>query len=262
MELFLYLDRRTFLHRLDPRVKIICLLLLFALALVFNHPLYLLCLLALVLCLGWLGRSLTNIAKIRVLLTLLFLFSSVLWPLFLRTGEPLFKFGFVSPSRRSLLYGLAMGLRLDVMVISGVVFLSTTMVEEFTWGLRKFGLPYPVGFALSMSFRLVPTLVGTGATVAQAQRSRGLDLDLGNIFARVRKHVPLLIPIFFSTVRSTDSLAMALEAKGFGAGRSRVSYLDFRMKFRDYFSVLSFAVLFLVCFYLRLRGIGVILPRI
>lgn len=261
MELFLYLDRRTFLHRLDPRAKMVCLVLLFALALVFNHPLYLLGLLALVLCLGWLGRCLSNLVKIRVLLILLFLFSSVLWPFFLRSEDPLFQFAFIAPSRRSLLYGLAMGLRLNAMVASGVVFLSTTMVEEFTWGLRRLGLPYPVGFALSMSFRLVPTLIGTGATVVQAQRSRGLDLDLGHVFRRMKKHVPLLIPILFSTIRSTDSLAMALEAKGFAAARSRVSYLDFKMRLQDYLSVFSLVILFLSCLYLRLSGIGVVLPR-
>lgn len=262
MELFLYMDRRTFLHSLDPRTKLICLVLLFALALVFNHPLYLFVLLLGVVLVGWLGKSLANLWKMRWLLILLFLFSSILWPVFLRSAEPLFRFGFISPSTESILYGLAMGLRLDVMVISGILFLSTTMIEEFTWGLRKLGLPYPVGFSLSMAFRLVPTLVGTGATVIQAQTSRGLDLDVGSLFARIRKHIPLLIPIFFSTVKSTDSLAMALEAKGFRAMVSRVSYLDFTMKHRDYFSLLSLGFVFLVCLYLRIRGIGVVLPRI
>lgn len=247
---------------LDPRAKMACLLLLFALALVFNHPLYLLGLLAFVVSLAWLGGSLTNLFRVRVLLLLLFLFSSILWPLFLRSDQPLLRFGFISPARESVLYGLAMGLRLNAMVASGVIFLSTTMVEEFTWGLRKFGIPYPVGFALSMSFRLVPTLIGTGSTVAQAQKSRGLDLDTGNMFARAKKHVPLLVPIFFSTIRSTDSLAMALEAKGFSAGRLRVSYLDFRIRLPDYLSVFSLAILLFACLLLRLRGIGVVLPRI
>jgi len=261
MELFLYLDRRTLLHRLDPRAKMACLVLLFALALVFNHPLYLSTLLVIVFSLVWVGRSLINLAKIRVLLLLLFLSSSILWPLFLRSEDALFKFGLISPSRGSLLYGLAMGLRLDAMVASGVVFLSTTMVEEFTWALRRFGLPYPVGFALSMSFRLVPTLIGTGSTVVDAQKSRGLELDLGSIVARLKKHVPLLVPIFFSTIRSTDALAMALEAKGFGARRVDIGYLEFRMRSRDYLAVLSLAALFFGCLLLRLQGVGEVLAR-
>ena len=62
-------------------------------------------------------------------------------------------------------------------------------------------------------------------TIVQAQRSRGHDIDSGNIVARLRKFAPIIIPVFVSTIRSTQVFAMALESKGFGAERQR-TYLQ------------------------------------
>ena len=68
---------------------------------------------------------------------------------------------------------------------TGLIFLSTTRNEELTNGLIRMGCPYPIAFALSTALRLVPTFAGAGATIIQAQVSRGLDLESGNIFSRV-----------------------------------------------------------------------------
>ena len=81
----------------------------------------------------------------------------------------------------------------------------------------RLGMPYRVGFAISTSIRLVPTITSSTMTISQAQRSRGLDLDSGNLIARFRKFLPLLVPVFISAIRTTNIFAMALESKGFGA---------------------------------------------
>ena len=80
---------------------------------------------------------------------------------------------------------MAMGLRLATFVAMGFIFLTTTRNEELTNGLIRMGLPYPVAFALSTALRLVPTFAGAGATIVQAQISRGLDLESGSIFRSV-----------------------------------------------------------------------------
>ena len=127
-----------------------------------------------------------------------------------------------------------MGFRLEAMLISGMIFVSSTKVEEYAYGLRVIGLPFAVSFALSLAFRLVPLFFSRIGTVVQAQQSRGLDLKNGNLFQRARKYVPLLVPIFVYAIRDTDLLSMALESKGFGMKGERTEFLSFPFLWRDY----------------------------
>jgi energy-coupling factor transport system permease protein len=80
---------------------------------------------------------------------------------------------------------------------------------------------------------MVPTIIGTAITVTEAQRSRGLDTESGGPLARLRTYIPLLVPIFLHTLRNTDQLAKALEARGFGARRARTSLLAIGFHARD-----------------------------
>jgi len=91
-----------------------------------------------------------------------------------------------------------------------------------------------VSFSLSLALRMIPTLIETATTVIEAQRSRGLDLRSKNIFTRMKRSIPLLAPIFLTTIRTTNQLAMALEARGFGLSKERTSYQEIGFKRRDY----------------------------
>jgi len=262
MQASVYLDRHTWFHRLDSRAKMAALTSFFVIALAFNHPG---CAVG-----GWVGvvviagasRSLGNLWRIRALLTLLFLFASVLWPLFVTGPTPLFRLGPLAMSRESLMYGLAVGVRLSAMVAAGMVFMSTTMVEEFAHGLRRLGVPFAMSFALAAAVRLVPTFLGSSASVVEAQKSRGLDLESGNIFARLRKHVPVLVPVFVTAIRGTDLTAMALESKGFGAHHRRTYYLELRMRAADWMLVVVALAAAAAAVWARLQGYGEVLPRI
>jgi len=260
--MFIYLDKESFLHRLHPVTKIAGLILLFIWAMVFNHPLYICIVFLMVFFLSILARSLSNFKKFWITLIILAFFSTLLWSFFLRGPTRLFKLGFIQISKESLLYGLAMGIRIDTMIVSGIIFLSTTRTEDFTQGLSTLGLPFPVSFALSLSFRLVPTFSATTSTIIQAQKSRGLDLESGRLLKRIRKHIPLFVPILIHAIRNTDLLAMALESKGFGFKNRRTYYLHFRSTWQDWLSIGILAGLIGFSFYLRLNGHGVILHRI
>jgi energy-coupling factor transport system permease protein len=252
MNLFLYLDRNTWIHRLDPRTKTIGLLIGFGNCLCFNHPLYLGTISLAVLLTALSARALPNFWRLRYILALLVLFSSLLWPFFVKGPTPIWSWGPFALSKESILYGTAMGLRLATFVAMGLIFLSTTRNEELTNGLIRMGLPYPVAFALSTALRLVPTFAGAGATIVQAQVSRGLDLESGSILQRAGKFIPLAVPLFIYAIRHTNLLAMALESKGFSPQAKRTLYYEPHMEWLDYmvlFSLLGFLALLL---YLRL----------
>ncbi len=260
MNLFLYLDRDTWIHRLDPRTKIAGLLIGFVICLCFNHPFYMAVISLGVLSVALSARALPNFWRLRYLLLLLVLFSGALWPFFAKGPTPLWSWGPLKLSKESLLYGMAMGLRLATFVAMGLLFLSTTRNEELTNGFLRMGLPYPIAFALTTALRLVPTFAGAGATIVQAQMSRGLDLESGTIFSRAGKFIPLAVPLFIYAIRHTNLLAMALESKGFSPMSKRTLYYEPHMKRADYAVLLSLLGVLALLLYLRLRlHLGVVL---
>ncbi|MFI5338674.1 MAG: energy-coupling factor transporter transmembrane component T family protein [Candidatus Methylomirabilales bacterium] len=222
MNLFLYLDRDSPVHRLDPRTKILLLLGSFVAAVLFFQPGPLFALLLVLLVYGATGRALQNLRRIWLLLLSIAIVSIVSWSVFARGSPPVFWW----VTWGGFLYGLGAAIKIDSMIIAGLIFLSTTKTEEIVLGLIRLRVPYQAAFAFSLAIRMVPTIIGTAVTVTEAQRSRGLDLTSGGPVARLRKHIPLLVPIFLHTLRNTDQLAKALESRGFGARRERTSYLE------------------------------------
>jgi energy-coupling factor transport system permease protein len=225
---------------------------MFALPFVFLDPLYELGVLALVLFFGYLARALANLGRIWFILLAILVVTTILWSIVGSGRTPLFLF----VEREALLYGFSTALRIIITVIAGMIFLSTTRNEEVAIGLVRLGIPYRFAFAVSTALRLVPTIVATGLTIGQAQRSRGLDLDSGNIIQRIRNHLPLLVPVFVTTVRSTNVFSMALESKGFGASPGRTFYLYTAMGRRDALVLIAFLVLLGGCIALRVAGYG------
>ena len=252
MNLSLYQDKKTWLHRLDPRTKLIGVVLLFALCLCFNHPLYMAAVMFGVLAMVFSSKSQGALWSLRYLMALLVLFSMAMWPFFVPGPTLLLRWHFLEISRESLLYGLAMGLRLATFVMGGLLLLATTRNEEMSSGFIRMGLPYPVAFALATALRLVPTFVGAGATIIQAQISRGLDLESKNILTRLSKFLPLAVPMFISAIRYTNLLSMALESRGFSPAAARTLFYEPRMTGKDWLSLAFLTLLLAVFLYMRL----------
>jgi len=261
MNIFLYLDRNTWIHRLDPRTKLVSMLVLFAICLCFNHPLYMVVISLGIITIAISARALFNFWRIRFILFLLVAFSTIIWPFFVKGSTPWWSWGPFHLSRESLLYGIAVGLRLASFVSIGLILLSTTRNEELTNGLIRMGVPYPVAFAFSTALRLVPTFAGAGATIIQAQMSRGLDLEGGGIFSRVGKFIPQAVPLFLYAIRHTNLLAMALESRGFSPESKRTFYYEPRMGKIDY-GVIGFLMALLGVAVLMRLGLhlGAIIP--
>ena len=241
MDLFLYLDKDTPIHRLDPRTKVLLTVLSFAMALMFRDIPILLGLTTLVLSVGALGGALSNLRRIRGVLIMIALFCLTIWPL--ARGDL---------SLSGVLYGAMIALKTDLMIVAGMIFLSTTRIEEIAEGLVRLGLPYRGAFAFATAIRLVPMIVETSHTIIQAQKSRGLDLDSGNFLERIRRHVPLVIPTLVSLLRSTNVFSMALESKGFGYSSTRTTLLDLRLGANDGIAIVLGLALFAAFLALKL----------
>ncbi len=229
----------TAVHRLDPRTKLALLLAGFIMAILPERPLVAGVAAALVLIHLALARAWGEFYRIRWLLAALFLFSLTVWSLLAQGPTPLVW----RVSRESLAFGAATFLKLGAMMLAGLVLLATTRVEELFVGLVRLRLPYPVAFAFALALRWVPEVYETALRVKEAQEVRGLALREGGPVARLRQYLPLLVPIFLLTLRRTQTMSWALEARGFQAQPARTYLLELRMAPRDWLALALAALL-------------------
>ena len=250
MNLFLYLDHESPVHRLDPRTKLLLLLGSFVAAVLFSRPAPLAWLFLLLLAYGATAGVLGNLWRIWTLLGTIAGITILTWGLAAPGSTPVVW----RLTREGLAFGLAAALKIDGMIVAGLIFLSATRTEEIVLALIRLRVPFQAAFAFSLAIRMVPTILGTALTVTEAQRSRGLDLRRGGPIRRLRSHIPLLVPILLHTLRSTDQLAKALESRGFGATRERGSYLEIGFHGRDAVALLLGSALLAAFIAARVAG--------
>jgi len=238
MNPYLYEPKGTVIHRLDPRTKILILLATFVIALVPSTLPHAFGALALVAIYTTIARSWSVVARIRNFLLIITIFTIIIWGLVPRGGEILWLF----VRKESLIFGVLTAIKINATLIAGIVFLATTRNEEIMLGLVRLGVPYVMCFAFSTALRLVPTFAHTGATVVEAQRSRGLELGTGSLWGRMKAYIPLMAPIFLVSIRNANLMAMALEARGFGVGKKRTFYIQSQMRSRDWIALIIIGV--------------------
>ena len=157
----------------------------------------------------------------------------------------------------SVIYvSFATAYRLIAFLASFSIFFLTTTPEELGMTLTKLRIPYTYSFAFISAIRFTPILAEELQTIMDAQRSRGLELDRGNPIKRVRRYIPVLVPLIVNALRRSYELAEAMEVKCFGASEKRTFLRELRMKPRDYVglaaALLSLALAIYARFFLEL----------
>jgi len=238
MNPYLYEAKDTPIHRLDPRTKILILLATFVIAMVPSTVLHALAAFVLVALYVTAARAWSTVARIRGFLLIITTFTILIWGVIPRGEDVLWLF----IRRESLVFGVLTAIKIDAILIAGIAFLAATRNEEITIGLVKMGVPYVMCFAFSTALRLVPTFAHTGATVVEAQRSRGLEIGAGSLWNRMKAYIPLMTPIFLVSIRNANLMAMALEARGFGAAKKRTFYIQLRIRAADWIALIATAI--------------------
>ena len=241
MSVFMFRDVNSFLHKLDPRAKLLVMLTFFVYALMFlQNPALLGIVFIFALIYAAMGRALINVWRSAGVLLTIFTVTVIIWLLTMR-GPTKIVLWF---SVEGLLRGISGGFSLIIIIVTSIAFISTTKIEEITLACIRLGLPYRGAFAMSTAIRMIPLIADTASTILQAQKSRGLDVDSGSFMQKLKKYVPLMVPTIVSVIRGTSVFAMALESKGFAYSDKRVSYLTIAYKARDY--IFTFVLLILV----------------
>jgi len=241
-----------FFERVHPVTKLIALVIAFVPPFFAQRPLQILPYFCLLLVAALATGAAPHLERLRAMMAILFIMSVLLWSLFYQGQTRLFGIGLLAVTLEGTLYGATVGIRLVCFILATVIFLACTRIEDFTYALSRLGVPYVASFTLSLAFRLTPLFMETGATIVMAQRARGLDLDSGGLIARLRRYVPILIPILVSGLRRADQLAVALESKGFGRRNKRTTLSEYPVTWRDaalLFAVLAVALICAISYY-------------
>lgn len=257
----LYQEGNSVLHRLDPRVKMVWTVWVFAMVLVFNNPLYLAGVFVLVLAALIVSRASAKriLGSVLVLIPVL-LGTIILWPLFINSGTEIFALGPIQVTNEGVLFALAIGLRIITPVLAAILLFLTTKRRDIVTGLVRLGIPYKIGFAITIAFGFIPTLVGIGETILEAQRARALDLERGSIFARLRKYTSIIVPLMISAIGSIQNLAFSMDARAFGAEPRRAYLHQLALSGLGWTLLIVAVITLVVAIVLRLNGYGAVLP--
>jgi len=254
----LYISQQGWLHRVDPRIKLLLVIASLVLLLVIKNLFVMLSVLVVVHVVSVsAGIPMHKLLFIWKTLLPVSLLMTLLWIIFNPSGEPIFQLWFIQITPVSIAQGLVLGVRIITLGLIVALWLYTTDQSSIVQSLVKLGIPFEWGLVLALALRYIPFVYEAYRTISDAQQARGLNLSQSKGFRRARAMLPILISLIISSLRASDQIAVALEARGFGArGIRRTSLHELRLHPLDYSLLL--AVLGMVgILYLNLRfGFG------
>jgi energy-coupling factor transport system permease protein len=204
-------------HRLDPRVKLLISVLMFATTLLVRSLYELAGVLTFMVAVAALATVLRRVARTMAFTSL---FSAFIFVINLVITGNL---------ETSILYAA----RFVGIVVSTSLFFITTSPDELEQVMKTFRLPRDVVFAFVTAVRFIPVMFLDTIQIMDAQKSRGLELDKGNIFRRVRNMIPILIPLVVNSVVRSGELAEAMESRAYGSVPHPSSLVEYRASVTD-----------------------------
>ncbi len=242
-----YLPYDSVVHRMDPRAKI--LILLIVLASIFFDA-------------GFIGYGIIGLYCLVVLLfskiTISYVLKSLKPMLFMmgfllvinifvmRTGEVLLTIGSFSIYKQAIFQTAYIVIRLFLIVCLTTVLTATTKPLDLTLGIenlltpfKKIGFPaHEVAMMISIALRFIPTLLEETERIMKAQASRGVDFHEGNLKEKVSAIVSLIVPLFISAFSRAEELANAMEARCYNPEAKRTRYKQLAWSLPDTFAIL------------------------
>ena len=244
-----YYPGSSYIHRLDPRVKIMATLFYIAALFVVDDFIG--------FGIAFIGLAVTTaISKVPLKFILrglkpvfLIIAFTFLINMFMVRGEVLVSFWFLSITREGLRTAVFMAVRLVLLIIGSSLLTLTTKPISLTDGIeallspfKRFGLPaHELAMMMTIALRFIPTLLEETDKIMKAQQARGADFESGNLLRRAKALVPILVPLFISAFRIAQDLAMAMEARCYGGNIQRTRMNGMKLEKRDLAASLVFA---------------------
>ena len=255
-----YIPGETFVHKLDPRTKILLAILYIICLFVVNKfvgYIFIVALLALTVYLAKLPPR--YLYKGLKPVFFLIIFTAVL-NIFMVKGTQdslILNIGFLKIYKEGLSTAAFMAIRLILLIMGTSILTLTTSPIELTDGIESLLKPigkeiaHELAMMMTIALRFIPTLMDETDKIMMAQKARGADFDNGGIIQKAKSLIPLLVPLFVSSFRRADELAMAMEARAYrgGTGRTRMKKLKFTNN--DFLAFSVYIMLFAICLAIR-----------
>lgn len=258
-----YYDSKSILHKTDPRVKMILLMLLIIFIFLTQNAFSLglaTVFVAFVLIISKIPIKL-YLKNVKAILPIL-LFTAIINVFYGGEGEVLVKFWSLSITTSGVYRAIFMATRILLLIfLSSALTYTTTpndltdAIESILSPLKYVGLKnavHTLAMMMTIALRFIPTLVEEAEKIMNAQKARGADLENGKLRERVKALIPILIPLLISSVRRAYELAEAMECRCYNGGDGRTRMKKMQMVISDY---LVFAFTVLIC-------VGIILLNI
>ncbi|MFC1569092.1 energy-coupling factor transporter transmembrane component T family protein [bacterium] len=238
-----YAPRDSWIHHLDPRTKLLVIMGVMLFIFFWNHLTTLLFFLSLLL-------LIYHFAKLSPLLALrnirsffwLFLFTFIIH-VFYTEGDIIFQIPWVqwTITKQGIQLGLFYTIRIAILIILANLLTLTTSPMEFTDGLeriltplKRFRFPaHEIAMMISIALRFIPILLEEVERIQKAQISRGARFE-GNLIHRIQSIIPIIVPLFVSTFRRANDLALAMDARCYRGGDHRSSFQVLKFNRQDW----------------------------
>ena len=214
---FIFRKGDSFYHKLDPRVKLLNSALMFVTTLLARSVFEMVLVIVFMVGVSAVATVLKRVARTMTFTAVFSGFIFVVNVLVTRELEI------------SVLYAI----RFIAIVVSTSLFFITTSPDELEQVMKTFRFPRDVVFAFVTAVRFIPVMMLDTIQIMDAQKSRGLELEKGNILKRVRNMIPILIPLVVNSVVRSGELAEAMESRAYGAVPRPTSLVAYRAGRRD-----------------------------
>ena len=241
-----YFPGNSCIHRLDARVKIIAtLLFIVELFIVDNFIGFLIAGIALAVVIGLSKVPFSFMVRGLKPIMLILIFTFAL-NMFMVDGKILWQIGFLKITAEGLEIAVFMAIRLILLLLGSSLLTLCTRPIALTDGIEKLlspfekvGLPaHDIAMMMTIALRFIPTLLEEADKIMKAQQARGADFETGNILQRAKSLIPILVPLFVSSFRIAQDLAMAMEARCYRGGKNRTRMNEMKLKSGDYVAVI------------------------
>lgn len=246
-----YIPKRSIVHEMDPRAKLICLFVFMVFLFVSKHPV------AMIISIFIFFLTFFS-AKIPIrfylkgirFIAILIAFTFILHIFMTKEGPVLLETPVTNIHVGGVVQGAIIGLRLLLLIMMASLLTLTTTPVDLTDGmeyllkpLKKIGVPtHELAFMISIALRFIPTLLDETAKIVKAQMARGANFTEGSIWKRVKAFVPILVPLFVQAFKRADDLAIAMEARGYAGGEGRTKFRLLSWKKTDTIALIIFVI--------------------
>lgn len=224
-----YIQRDSFIHKLDPRMKIfLAALLMIEGIMAWSYTSVAIVLLVSIALIIFSSISLGLYVKSTKFIVTLTIFSACL-NLFYGTGEPIFKFWFLSITQEGIQNSLLVMARILNLTIVSACLTFTTSPNDMTYGIEWFLKPLQkfkietqdMTMMLTIAIRFIPSVFEEANKIISAQKSRGADMHQKDLIKRLKSFIPVVVPLMMSSLRRAYELSTAMECRCYGICEKR-----------------------------------------